>query len=184
MVFSTVLTAHTSLADDLYRAESFRPLASDRKGFRPGDLLTVLVVENASATASADTTTQKKGAIGLGLKTPSIDKSASLEASDDFTGQGRIQRSGRLLAQISVRIQSVDEAGLLWVAGQQVIDVNGEKQEIELSGRVRRSDIQDNNSVLSTRIADAHIRYVGDGILAEKQHPGILTRILSWLGFL
>jgi flagellar L-ring protein precursor FlgH len=49
---------------------------------------------------------------------------------------------------------------------------------------VRPEDITDANAVLSSRIADAKITYVGDGILGEKQSPGILSRILSWLRLL
>jgi len=55
---------------------------------------------------------------------------------------------------------------------------------IEIAGRVRPIDITEGNTVLSSRIADAQITYVGDGILAEKQKQGILTRILDWLGLL
>jgi flagellar L-ring protein precursor FlgH len=38
--------------------------------------------------------------------------------------------------------------------------------------------------VLSTRLADARISYIGDGILSEKQHAGLITRFLTWLGLL
>jgi flagellar L-ring protein precursor FlgH len=67
------------------------------------------------------------------------------------------------------------------VSGEQLIKVNDERQEIVLSGRVRPIDIAENNTVVSSRLADARISYVGDGVLGEKQRPGILTRILSWL---
>jgi flagellar L-ring protein precursor FlgH len=62
--------------------------------------------------------------------------------------------------------------------------VNDEKQEIKLVGKVRPIDILDNNTVPSNRLADARISYIGDGVLSEKQHPGLLTHILSWLGIL
>ena len=39
-----------------------------------------------------------------------------------------------------------------------------------------------NNSVVSNRIADAKIHYVGDGVLADGQKPGLITRVLTWLG--
>ncbi len=63
-----------------------------------------------------------------------------------------------------------------------MILVNEEKQEIALSGRVRPYDILANNTVLSSRLADATISYVGEGLLAEQQRPGILSRLLRWLG--
>lgn len=173
-----------SHADSLYREQNFHPLVGDRKAFRPGDSLTVLVFENASAVASADTTTEKKGELGMSAKTPIYDKNAAINLNDEFTGRGRIQRSGKLLAQITVTVQSIETNGELNVKGEQLIEVNSEKQSIKLEGRIRPSDISETNTVPSNRLADARISYIGDGILGEKQKPGILTRILSWLGLL
>jgi flagellar L-ring protein precursor FlgH len=171
-------------AESLYRPGQFQSLVSDRRAYKAGDALTVQVFENSSAQSTADTTTKKNGAIALGLQTPSLNKAAGAQLSDDFAGTGKTQRSGRLLAQFTVIVQGVDANGLLLVKGQQVIDVNDEKQEIKLEGRVRPVDITDGNTILSTRIADAKISYMGDGVLGEHQKPGLLTRILSWLGIL
>jgi flagellar L-ring protein precursor FlgH len=171
-------------ADGLYQPGQFQSLTSDRRAYRPGDILTVQIVENSSAQTTADTKTEKNGAVNLALKTPSIDKSAAVQLSDQFSGGGSIQRSGRLLAQVTAVVQSVYPNGLLHVKGEQTIEMNNEKQEIRLEGNVRPVDITDGNTVLSTRIADAKISYIGDGILGEKQRPGILTRFLTWLGIL
>lgn len=173
-----------SPAESLYREQDFRPLVGDRKAFRPGDSLTILVLENASATASANTTTEKKGELGMSAKTPMYDKNAAINLSDEFTGGGKIQRSGKLLAQITVTVQSIEPNGELNVQGEQLVEVNSEKQSIKLEGRVRPSDISETNTVPSSRLANARISYIGDGILGEKQRPGVLTRILSWLGLL
>jgi flagellar L-ring protein precursor FlgH len=171
-------------ADSLYDEAKFQTLTADRRASRPGDSLTVLVFETASATASADTSTEGSSSLNLGLKTMSKDKSARVTLSDDFNGKGTIQRSGKVAAQITVTVQSVEPNGDLVVAGRQLIEVNDEQQHIVLSGKVRPIDIAENNTVVSTRLADANISYVGDGILAEKQRPGILSRILHWLRLL
>jgi flagellar L-ring protein precursor FlgH len=173
-------------AEGLYQEGQFRALTSDNRAYRPGDVLTVLVVENASASASANTTTEKRGGIGAALVAAPImpNRGVTLDLNDDFSGKGTINRTGRLLAQISVTVRTWAPNGDLIVAGQQLIEVNGEKQNIILEGQVRRVDISESNTVLSTRIADAKITYVGDGILGEKQSAGVLTRILSWLGIL
>jgi flagellar L-ring protein precursor FlgH len=142
------------------------------------------VIENASASASADTSTEKSAGIGLGVSGPGTSKNASADLSEQFNGKGRIQRSGRLLAQLTVNVVGMESNGDLVIAGDQQIEVNEERQHIRLAGRVRPVDIDDGNTVLSSRIADARITYIGDGILGEKQRPGILSRILSWLGLL
>ena len=181
-----LMSAAPAHAASLYQGEgSYRSLTSDKRAYRVGDMLTVLVVENSSASANANTSAEKSGGLTLGMKTSTRGESGSLQLGDSFGGKGQIQRSGRLLAQLSVTVREVDAVtGTLSVAGEQQILVNDEKQEIKLHGKVRPIDILDNNTVLSTRLAEAHISYIGDGILSEKQHPGLLTRLLGWLGIL
>jgi flagellar L-ring protein precursor FlgH len=171
-------------AESLFQPGRYQSLVSDRRAYKAGDVLTVQVFENSSAQSTADTTTKKSGDLNLALKTPAINKAVGAQLSDDFAGTGRTQRSGKLLAQFTVVVQAVDANGLLLVKGQQLIDVNDEKQEIRLEGKVRPIDIAENNTIQSTRIADPKISYMGDGVLGEKQKPGILTRILTWLGIL
>jgi flagellar L-ring protein precursor FlgH len=81
-------------------------------------------------------------------------------------------------------VQSVEANGDLTVKGEQLIEINEDKQAIKLEGRVRTADIRENNTLDSTRIANAKISYVGDGVLASRQHPGVLSRLFSLLGLL
>jgi flagellar L-ring protein precursor FlgH len=80
-----------------------------------------------------------------------------------------------------VIVQSVENDGNLRVKGEQNIVVNGDKQKLIVEGRVRQQDVAADNTVLSSRLSEANIRYTGDGVLSEKQRQGLLTRILSWL---
>jgi len=179
MIFSGAV-----MAESLYREETFRPLTADHRAYRIGDALTILVVENSSAASSADTKTNKNGSAGITVHSTNSDKKAGIDLNEDFSGAGKIQRSGKLLATLTVNVVGHTENGDLLIAGNQLIEVNEEKQEIKLEGRVRPVDIGEGNTLLSSRIADAKISYIGDGILGEKQKPGVLTRFLSWLGIL
>jgi flagellar L-ring protein precursor FlgH len=170
--------------ESLFREDLFRPLTSDHRAYRIGDALTVLVLENSSATTTADTSTEKRAGVGLSLSTTRRDERAGANATEDFAGSGRIQRTGRLLAQLTVSVKAIAPNGDLLIGGAQLIEVNEEKQHIVLEGRVRAVDVSESNTVLSSRIADAKISYVGDGLLGEKQRPGVISRILSWLGIL
>jgi flagellar L-ring protein precursor FlgH len=170
-------------AQSLFDEERFQSLTADRRAVKVGDALTVLVFESSSASQSADTSTEKGGGLNIGVGVNSRSYGAKLSAGEDFSGKGRVQRSGRLAAQITVTVADVLANGDLRVTGQQQIVVNGEKQLLQLSGRVRPTDIND-NTVVSTRLAEAEITYVGDGLLAEKQRQGVLTRFFSWLGLL
>src|SRR5262245_1224733 len=175
-----ILAALPASAESLYRDESFQSLTADRRAYRVGDALTVLVVENSSAQSSADTSTEKRGGVGVAVTTHNDEKRGNIDLTENFAGRGKIQRSGRLLATLTVSVTSIAPNGDLIVSGSQMIEVNEEKQHIQLEGRVRPIDVTETNTILSSRIADAKIAYVGDGLLGEKQRPGILTRLLSW----
>ena len=183
VVLCAVAGGAVAQAEGLFKEGGYQALVADYRAYRTGDSLTVLIVENASAAASADTTTAKSGGLGFAYKTQDDTKSVDLDLRENSAGKGKIQRTGKLLAQITVTVQAVEGNGELVVKGEQVLEFNKEKQHIRLEGRIRPRDISQNNTVLSTRLADARISYVGDGILGEKQSPGILTRILS-LGWL
>jgi flagellar L-ring protein precursor FlgH len=60
--------------------------------------------------------------------------------------------------------------------------MNTETQNITISGMVRPQDVTAANTVLSSQIADAEVQMEGDGLLAEAQRPGVLYRLLDWLG--
>jgi flagellar L-ring protein precursor FlgH len=173
-------------AVDLYREADFRPLTADARAWRSGDSLTVLVMETSSAATTADTSAKRKTDAGLGGTWdfgPSTRKGdASLNASNGFNGAARTQRAGKLLAQITVAVTAVEANGDLRIAGEQLLDINEEQQRIRIEGRVRRTDIGENNAVVSNRIADAKIFYTGQGVLSEGQRPGLIHRVLTWLG--
>lgn len=170
-------------AADLFKADQFSSLSSDRRGSKVGDLITIFVVENSTASNSADTNTDKTSGINLGLSTArGRQEGGSVNTGDTFAGHGSIQRTGRLVAQLTVVIQEVLLNGDLVVKGDQAIDVNGEKTNIRISGRLRKADISENNTVPSSRLADARIEYLGDGYLTDKSKPGLLSRIWTWLG--
>lgn len=179
-----ILISQTAIASDLYQESRFRPLTADRRAHRIGDVLTILIVENSSASATAGTKTDKENNAGLAFRSPTKQQSYTLGLEENFDGAGKSSRTGRLLAQISVSISAVDEVGNLWVEGKQLLEINNEKQEISLKGRVRPIDVAENNTVLSSRVADAEITYVGDGALAEAQHKGWLSRVLSFFGLI
>ncbi len=68
------------------------------------------------------------------------------------------------------------------IEGKQKIMINGEEQEIIISGLVRNRDVAPDNTILSTFVADAEIAFMGTGIVADKNSPpGIITRLFNWL---
>lgn len=174
-------------AESLFNAGTYRPLTSDRKAFRVGDLLTVNVFENSSATTSSDTTTQRKNGLDASLGTSAINGgrllSGSASVGGTFEGGGTTQRANRLLATITVSVREVLPNGDLKVAGEQNLTVNREEHKVKLEGRVRPQDVSADNVVLSTRLADARLFYAGDGDVSERSRRAWWRALLDWLGF-
>jgi flagellar L-ring protein precursor FlgH len=171
-------------AESMFDPQTYRPLVSEDKAFRVGDILTVVVQETASASTAADSRADRKTSIAADVGSSKVGThSATASASTDNEGGGRTQRSGRLTAQLSARVVEVARNGDLVIYGQQSITVNGEEQTITLRGIVRSRDIGENNTIVSGRIAEATIQFDGEGFIADKSKPGWLSRALTLLGF-
>ncbi len=185
-VFILGLLTQTTLvlAASLYQEDTYRPLTGDSKAFRAGDLLTVQVFENSSAMTTADTGTRRK--IGQSAEVSNSGGKAGqagFGVNGDFDGGGKTQRTNRVLATLSVTVKEVLPNGELKVAGEQLLTVNDEPQTVTLEGRVRPADVSNDNVVLSTRLADAKITYLGDGSIAERNRRPKWLSFLDWLGF-
>ena len=179
---SLCLAAHAAHGVSLYDETQFRALTADRKAHAVGDLVTVLIFENSSATTTADTTAGHSADLAATVKTPSRERHAGISTNNDFEGRGSTQRSGRVLGQLTVAVRELLPNGDLVLAGTQELEINGERQTIRLEGRVRPQDVADNNTVLSTRVAGARISFAGDGVLADHQKPSWWHRLLTWFG--
>lgn len=181
MLLLALLSAPLS-AENIYNENTFRPLASDKRAHLPGDVLTVLIYENSSASTSADTAIQRKNEVGVQAGVNQKTHGADVSVNNNFEGGGTVQRTGKLLAQMTVTVTKVAANGDLWVNGEQLLEINSDQQKIKVEGRVRTLDISDTNTILSYRLADAKISYLGDGDLANRQRPGFWSRLFVWAG--
>lgn len=163
------------------------------KARQVGDIVTVRIVESASASNKATTSAGRESSISgtvsnffnLEKKFPStrdtFNPFGSVEASleNDFDGSGETKRSGDLTGYVSARVTGITANGNLMIAGFREVTVNNEQQLISLTGVVRPKDVTPDNVVLSTYVADARIVYSGTGIINDKQRPGWLARTLD-----
>lgn len=173
----------TLLAESLFQEQAFRPLTADNKAFRVGDVLTVQVFENSSATTSADTGTRRRNSLSADLSHGSGSVAQTgVGVGGTFDGGGRTQRSNRVLATLTVSVRQVLDNGDLLVGGEQTLTVNEEPQKVALEGRVRPQDISDGNIVVSTRLADARISYVGEGDISERSRRPWWRSLLDSFG--
>lgn len=163
-------------------------LYRDVKARNVGDILTIQVIENASATNSATTATQKKGDVSLsapalaGLESGGaspLNFSNVLQAAGglNFNGTGSTTRSGQLQAAISARVVQVLPNGDLRIEGTKVVAINGERQTLTIGGLVRSHDVSPTNVILSTAIANMDVKFDGKGIVADSNKPGWFYRL-------
>ena len=110
-----------------------------------------------------------------------LGNSNSVDFGNKFDGQGTTTRSSRMTAFITARVIKVKPNGNLVIRGVRDVRVNNENQYIYLQGEVRPMDISSTNVVLSTYIADAVIELSGYGVVSDKQHPGLVARLLDWI---
>ncbi|QHJ01566.1 flagellar basal body L-ring protein FlgH [Xylophilus rhododendri] len=171
-------------AESLFREDGYRALAGDHKAWRVGDLLTVQVYEQSSASSSTDTSTERNNGLNLGIASvvSGRQRGGSIAQGGNFAGGGSTQRASKLLATLSVSVREVLPNGDLTVSGRQQLTVNQEHRMVDLTGRVRPQDISGDNVVLSTRLADARIDYLGEGDLSERQRRSWWRAALDWLG--
>jgi flagellar L-ring protein precursor FlgH len=176
----------------LWTDGSSRGLFADSRAMQVGDLVTIRVSEKPSGSLSAKTNTSRDSSIDAGItnflgimetygKNHSLDPDHLFKANieNEFKGDGSNSRDGELDAYITARVIQVLSNGNLRILGRQEIQVNTETQHITVSGIVRPEDINTNNEVQSTYIADARIEYSGQGSIADKQKPGWLMRALD-----
>ena len=170
-------------------------LFTDVKAFRVNDLVTVRIVESSEADREATTKTVRKGTLLANLKaffgveqllTKNVanfnpESVFSTSTQNDFDGSGKTTRKDKFTATITTRVVDVLPNGNLVIDGRREVVVNNETQWISLSGVIRPRDIQPDNTVLSTLIAEAQIEYTGVGVISAKQRPGWVTRILDYV---
>src|SRR5688572_4916021 len=142
-------------------------LFRDFKARNVSDILTIQVIESASASNSANTSTDKSGSVnvkapalfGLENSNTRLDFSNMLLLSSalNFAGEGSTTRSGQLQAFVSAKVTEVFPNGDLGIEGVKEVTVNRERQILRIRGVVRRRDITANNVVLSTSIGNMEV---------------------------
>jgi flagellar L-ring protein precursor FlgH len=177
----------------IYSAKS-KSLYQDNRARRIGDIVLVKIVETSSGKKTANTKTSRASSLtgGIaslfgfekslltsgGLNTPSL-TNLNADLSSGFEGKAETSRDSTVAATLSAKVVDITMDGNLIIQGYREIRVNNETQHIILSGIVRPTDISQDNSILSSNIADARIEYNGTGTLADRQQPGWLSSALD-----
>ena len=179
-----------ALNGSLFNANSSAAfIFADQRARRVGDIVTVVVREEADASRKAETDLRRSAASTLTiealftlLKTAGISSNLlSGSQRSDFLGRGQTSRSERLEATVPAIVREVLPNGNLFIEGHRVVLMNEEEHHFYISGVIRPIDITGDNSVISSQVADAEVEFTGRGVISEKQRPGWLQRGLDFI---
>jgi flagellar L-ring protein precursor FlgH len=154
------------------------------------DLVTIVVLDNSSATSTGVTNTARKSSVAAsvtslaGPKSPTgaLANLANATNNTQMQGQGTTSRGTTLSTTVTAEVTAVLPNGNLVVKGQKEISVNSEKQVITLRGIVRPDDLSPVNSIPSDRVARMEILVNGKGVVNDAvKRPFVLYRVLLGL---
>ena len=167
----------------IYQAGFEMSLYEDRKAHRVGDVITVMLTERMAAQKKAENEISKGSNVNIANPVmfgrsgiAGINTGVELGGGSDFGGEADANQSNSLTGSLSVTVTDVLPNGLLAVRGEKWITLNNGDELIRLSGLVRSEDVGSDNTVPSTRIADARITYSGTGAFANASKPGWLSQ--------
>ena len=179
-----VVNTHETGAIFSQQAASF--LYSDRKAGRVGDLITILLNESTNASKNSDTEIKKKDnktmAPVISGRIPSWSGnpfSYDLESDKQFKAEADSAQANSLNGTITVTVAQVLPNGNLFVKGEKWLTLNQGNEYIRVAGIIRPEDISTDNTIPSTRVANARISYSGTGDLDEANKMGWLSKFFS-----
>ncbi len=177
----------------LYDPDGATMLFADARAKKVGDILLIKVVETTLSKSKASTSADRESSINLGASaylgqdslplipgaTVGSDALVKAGSTSEFKGDGETKRESSLTTTVAARVTRVLGGGLMEVVGARETRVNGETQIVLVQGVARDRDIDADNTIMSTSLAEARIELYGEGVLADKQRPGWLARILD-----
>ncbi len=161
-------------------------LVADYKASRVGDLVTINVTQNLSATSTADVSTNRTFNASSGitalpgqLKTSGIASLFSPSSTQVLTGKGQADSTTALSTTLTGRVAAVLPGGTLVVEAERQIMMNNQHETVILRGLVRPGDLDATNTVVSNSVGDLEVEVKGKGVISEGVRPPNL--LVKWM---
>ncbi|RAU19628.1 flagellar basal body L-ring protein FlgH [Nitrincola tibetensis] len=168
----------------IYNPSTSMNLYGDGRAHRVGDILTIDLTERTQSSKSSSTSLDKSSDVNVAAPTIMGEPlsifgrplSAGISGGSTFDGDSSSDMSNRLSGNITVSVQEIYPNGVMLVRGEKWLTLNQGDEYIRVSGLVRPQDIKPDNTIESTRLADARITYSGTGATADVNVMGWLSR--------
>lgn len=163
-------------------------LLGDRRAVQRGDILTVVIEIDDSASISNSTDRSRSGSESLSIPNlfgipqridealpdgATLGSAVEFDSSSSFGGDGSVRRTEQLELRIAATVVDVMPNGVLSIQGTQEVRVNFEMRELLVSGFVRPADISRQNEITYDKLASARISYGGRGQISDVQQPRV-----------
>lgn len=167
-------------------------LGADYKARHVGDLITITVVQNITATnaGSVSSTRNLSASSGISslpaqLKTTNFASLFSPTSAYSLAGKGQAATTSSLTTSLAGRVVAVLPSGALVIEAERELTMNNERQTVLLRGLVRPGDVAPSGAVASNAIANLELELKGKGVISEgNRPPNIIVRaILRVVGF-
>jgi flagellar L-ring protein precursor FlgH len=169
-----------------------RGMIADRKASRSGDIITIVVNENAIAQSSQSKKSSRDASLNdsvqqflfanskLGTHNGGL-PGIQLGGTSTYSGGGDVSNSQSLSARAAVLVTDVLPNGNLVIEGARIVTFSGETQYVVLHGLVRMDDVMRDNTVTSSNIADARVEFYSEGQLTDAQKRGWFSKLYERL---
>lgn len=174
--------AAAPVTGSLYSQSSYRPAFEDRRARMVGDTVTIMIVENVTASQKSSSTVDRSSEISAGITAlPFVNKSFTdktalgANSANTFAGKGGTESANTFAGSITATVVDVLPNGHLVVTGEKQIGVNQNVDVLRFSGTVDPRTLQPGSVVNSTQVANVRVESRGRGAQNEAQ-------IMGWLG--
>jgi flagellar L-ring protein precursor FlgH len=167
-------------------SSGYSALTNGTKASRKGDIITILLVEQTRASKSNSASKDRNGGFSLALPTTGLfslfsPSDVASSGTQNFSGSGSADQSNSLRGQISVTVAENYPNGTMLVRGQKLTSLNRGDEHTQFSGLIRAIDVSPDNTIPSTKVADARIIYGGTGEIASASKQGWLQKFFSFI---
>ncbi len=186
-VSADTLQPPPTASGSLYQAAYSNGLYLDQQARRVGDIITVIFEESYQSSKSAETSSDKSSSNSVGAGTilgvtpgwKNLNLGIETNSDRSFSGTGEADRSNSLSGQISVSVAEVLPNGILRIRGEKWLTLSEGDEYIRIAGLIRPQDITPDNTVSSSKVADARISFGGRGNLNNSTKQGWGDKILN-----
>lgn len=167
-------------------ASGYSALTNGTRASQRGDIITILLVEKTRASKSNSASKDRNGGFSLAPPTTGLfslfsPSDVTTSGTQNFSGSGSADQSNSLQGQISVTVAESYPNGTMLVQGQKLTSLNRGDEHTQFSGLIRAIDVSPDNTIPSTKVANARIIYGGTGEIASASRQGWLQKFFSFI---